>query len=171
MKNRLILFFLASIFTLTNCNPPNVKVLLTSAISVALPANYQKVQQAAADTITQYKVRVNNNDHIIVTSSEIKGLDTLRSDGRETFMDYNLRGYMRAFKGSNLVTTRQDTSNLSQTDFRFDFDKEGVPYTLFGRVLLDRTHFLIFSYQAPQPVSNSSIDNKNQFLNSIQCKN
>jgi len=171
MKNRLILLFLASIFTLTNCNPPDVKVRLTPTTSVILPPNYQKVRHAAADTITQYKVRVNNNDHIIITISEIQGLDTLDSAGKHAFLENNLRGYMRAFKGNNLVTTRQDTNNFSQTDFRFDFEKEGIPYTLFGRVLLDHTHFLIFSYQAPQPVSSSSIENKDKFLKSIQCKN
>lgn len=174
-------FIITSAVFFLNCEKKTETVFITPNISVALPANYEKIiSNSKSSVITNPELIVENkiygymatikNDDIFISDLSTNEFDTLSLEQKKEKLNPNIKGFMRGFSGNKL--THKDTiiHGLVQSDFSFEFKKKDRLFIVYGKLIIQENNLLFLNYSSKIPITNKSIKEKDHFFKSIQFK-
>jgi hypothetical protein len=174
------LFLIASTILLSACKKEMETVFITPTISVDLPVDYQNfVSHSTSSVITNpnvkkehknynYRARI-NDDEVFITNLITDEFDTLNVDQRIKRINKGvLKGFVRGFKGRNLIHDEQIINGLAQSEFSLESEMRDTLYFIYGRLIIQDTNFVVIGYKTMMPVSDISIRDKDNFFKSIK---
>jgi hypothetical protein len=160
--------FMLAIACSTTKKPEIIKIV--PGITFSIPLKYDLKVAAREDTLNspnRWEASI-DDDNFAVYRYAIYQPDSLSPDSQKLAFKKNIDAFIMTFDFKNIDSTYLFKGSFSQSDLKFDYTFNGNKYRFFGKFLVYKNNFIVFCFQTPFPVDNSSKRIKDKLFASIE---